>query len=148
MDGYLARARASEKRRFPKILHKPGDKLNRVFNFIMSDSYMQPHFHPDGKIEEIWIVAGKLAVIFFDDKGTVTKSVILEKGREEYVKIPAFAWHTYVVLSDHAVTYETMVGVYDQKTWKDLAGWAPPENAAESKRYFSRLKEEILKKER
>lgn len=144
---YLLRADDSPRRRCPKILHKPGDELNKVFNFMMPGSYMQPHRHPhEEKIEEIYIIQGRLAVLFFDGTGTVTQSVILEKGGRENIEIPAFAWHTYVVLSQNAVSYETMKGVYDPATWKELAAWAPPENMPESAPYLEFLKKEAIKK--
>ena len=63
-------ARKSSRRRHPRILHNQGDEFNRVFNFMMSDSYMQPHLHPGvEKIEKIYIVEGQVAIIFFDEKG-------------------------------------------------------------------------------
>ena len=52
-DG-LRLAGCSEKRRYPKLLHRRGDEFNCVFNFMMNDSYMQPHLHPgQEKIERI-----------------------------------------------------------------------------------------------
>lgn len=145
-DGLLS-ARNSERHRYPKLLHNPGDEFNRVFNFIMQDSYMQPHLHPgDEKIEEIYLIQGKIAVLFFDDQGAVIKLVLLEKGGMECVKIPAFSWHTYVMLSESAISYETMMGRYEPQTWKKFAGWAPPENTPESFAYLNFLKEEAAKK--
>lgn len=53
IQDFLNMADSSEKRRYPKLLHKSGDEFNRVFNFIMHDSYMQPHLHPgEEKIEK------------------------------------------------------------------------------------------------
>jgi len=145
-DGLLS-ARSSARHRYPKLLHNPGDEFNRVFNFIMQDSYMQPHLHPgDEKIEEIYLVQGKIAVLFFDDQGTVVKLVLLEKGRIEYVEIPAFTWHTYVMLSESAISYETMMGRYDPKTWKEFAEWAPSENSPESLKYLNFLKDDAAKR--
>lgn len=137
----LSQARSSSRHRYPKLLHKPGDEFNRVFNFITRGSYMQPHLHPgEEKIEDIYIVEGKMATIFFDDQGVVRNVVLLEKGGLEYVKVPAFAWHTYVMLTDEVVTYETMMGRYDPLTWKQFAVWAPAENSPESLSYLSTLK--------
>ena len=69
----IDKANASDRRRFPKILHQQGDEFNRVINFMMEDSYMQPHLHPgEEKIEKIYIIEGRLAVFFFDDAGAVT----------------------------------------------------------------------------
>jgi len=122
-------------------LHQPGAEFNRVFNFMMSNSYMQPHLHPgEEKIEEIYIVEGRVATIFFDDQGAVRDVVLLQKGGIECVKVPAFTWHTYVVLTGSAITYETMMGVYDSKTWKNFARWAPVEGPTESSAYLETLR--------
>lgn len=140
-------ARTSPRHRYPKLLHKPGDEFNRVFNFIMHNSYMQPHLHPgEEKIEEIFIVEGRVATIFFDDQGDIREVVLLEKGGVESVRVPAFAWHTYVVLTERAITYETMMGKYDPKTWKEFAQWAPAEGIAESSAYLESLRVAAQKK--
>jgi len=142
-DG-INKANASERRRFPKILHNPGDEFNRVVNFMMNDSYMQPHLHPgEEKVEKIYIIEGRLAVFFFDDKGEIIGTTILEKGGIEMITVPAFTWHTYVILSDCAVTYETMMGKYDPQTWKNFFKIAPAENTEESISYLKKLQEKV-----
>ncbi len=142
-DG-IKNANASERRRFPKILHNPGDEFNRVINFMMNDSYMQPHLHPgEEKIEKIYIIEGTLTVFFFDDSGEITKTTVLEKGGTEMIAVPAFTWHTYAMLTDYAVTYETMMGKYDPLTWKDFFTIAPAENTEESIDYLKKLKEKV-----
>ena len=136
-DGLL-RAASSTRWRYANVLHEPGDEFNRVFNFIMQDSYMQPHLHPGvEKIEKIYLIRGKIAVLFFDDQGAVKNGVVMEEGGVGNVEVPAFTWHTYVMLSDYAITYETMMGVYDPKTWKEFAQWAPPENSSRVPTYLN-----------
>lgn len=145
-DGLLS-ASNSTRRRHAKILHKMGDEFNRVFNFTIQESYMQPHLHPGvEKIEEIHVIQGKIAVLFFDNQGTVSETILLEKGGIETVKVPAFSWHTYVMLTESAISYETMMGKYDSKTWKEFAEWAPLENTPESIPYLGLLKSEASKK--
>ncbi len=142
----LINAEKSPRRRYPKILHKPGAEFNQVFNFNMHDTYMQPHLHPgDEKIEEIFVVQGKICVIYFDNRGAITKKTFLEKGKTEMVRVPAFTWHTYVMLTPFAISYETMMGKYEPQTWKTLADWAPSENAKESTEYLQFLKTEVEK---
>ena len=52
IENYFLKAKQSERKRFPKILHEKGDYNNRVINFVLEDSYMQPHLHPgEEKIE-------------------------------------------------------------------------------------------------
>ena len=141
----LHQAALSERKRHAKVLHSPGDEFNRVFNFLRSGTYMQPHLHPgEEKIEQIYLVEGRLRMFFFNDVGEISKTVILEKGGEEHISVPAFSWHTYAVLSDSAVTYETMMGVYDPKTWKTFASWAPVEQSAESHAYLTSLQNHVV----
>ncbi len=137
----LKLADSSEKRRYPKLLHSPGDEFNCVFNFMMRDSYMQPHLHPgEEKIEKIHLIRGKVAALFFDDQGAVKNCTVLEKGGIELIEVPAFTWHTYVMLTDYVVTYETMMGVYEPKNWKKFAEWAPQEGTMECPKYLDLLK--------
>lgn len=144
---YFQKADSSNRQRYPKILHKPGSEFNRVFNFMKKDSYMQPHLHPgEEKIEKMFLIQGEFAVILFDNKGQIKDILKLEKGSKEFVEIPAFAWHTYVMLSDEVITYETMIGKYDPETWKKLANWAPDENVKESLYYLKWLKQMSLAK--
>jgi hypothetical protein len=69
----------------------------------------------------------------------------LEQGKIEKIEVPAFTWHTYVIMSDFAITYETMMGKYDQKTWKDFFAIAPAESSHESLVYLNKLKEGVAK---
>ena len=139
-------ADSSSRRRYPKILHNSGDEFNRVVNFMMTDSYMQPHMHSgEGKIEKIYIIEGSVATFFFDDFGTIIQCNLLEKGRQEMISVPAFTWHTYVIISDYAITYETMMGKYDPHTWKDFFIKTPSENSTESVSFLKKLKLEVLK---
>jgi cupin fold WbuC family metalloprotein len=138
----IQKADATERRRYPKILHKQGDEFNEVVNFMMADSYMQPHLHPGAeKIEKIYLLKGRLAILYFDDVGAITKCTLLEKEGVRMISVPAFTWHTYVILSDYAITYETMMGKYDPQTWKNFFNFAPAENTHESLGYLLRLKE-------
>lgn len=140
----LKLAVSSEKRRYPKLLHTTGDEFNCVFNFMMQDSYMQPHLHPgEEKIEKIHLIRGKVAALFFDDQGMVKKCTVLEKGGIELIEVPAFTWHTYVMLTDYAVTYETMMGVYDPVTWKTFADWGPQEGTIQCPEYLNLLKSKV-----
>lgn len=144
---FMDEASRSPRRRHPKILHSPGDEFNRVFNFIMKDSYMQPHLHPgDEKIEKIHLIRGKIAALYFDDHGTVIECTLLEEDGRTLIEVPAFTWHTYIMLSDSAISYETMMGVYEPNTWKTYAAWAPTESSLESASYLDFLKGEVAKR--
>lgn len=144
VEEYLNIAKASLKRRYPLLLHSNGDTFNRVFNFMLQDSYMQPHLHPgEEKIEIIHIVHGRATVVFFNEHGVITDSTVLENGGVESVEVPAFKWHTYIMNTEYVVTYETMMGVYDPKTWKIFAEWAPKESECQASQYLSNLRGQI-----
>jgi len=135
----LRLANLSSRKRYAKILHQPGAYFNQVFNFIVRGSYMQPHQHPSAeKIEEIHIVEGKIKILFFDDAGAVTSKQQLGVDINR-VTVPAFTWHTYVVLTDFAITYETMNGIYTPVTWKRFAQWSPSEVADNAPKYCHQL---------
>ena len=144
MSKYVQKAVSSPRRRYPKILHEPGDEFNRVINFMMEDTYMQPHLHPgEEKIEKMYLIRGGFAVLLFNNNGEIKEIAPLEKGEIEYIEIPAFTWHTYVMLSESVVSYETMMGKYDPETWKTLADWAPTEDTEESIIYLDELKQKV-----
>ena len=132
----------SPRNRFAHILHSPGDEFNRVFNFMLKNSYMQPHLHSD-KIEDIFLIKGQIAILFFDDGGKII-SVNLLNDNNDHVCVPSYTWHTYVILTDMAVTYETMIGVYSPETWKKMSSWSPAEGDVEHEDYLGRLKEYAL----
>jgi cupin fold WbuC family metalloprotein len=138
---YFDLAYHSERRRSPKIMHKKGDYINKVFNFILSSSYMQPHLHPGSeKIEKMYLLKGSFVLIIFDEKGKIIESIILEKGKKEIVSVPAFTWHTYLMLTDQVIIYEEMEGVYHPSSWKELAPWAPQEDSPQAALYLENLK--------
>ena len=104
---------------------------------------MQPHLHPGPeKIEYITVVAGELTVIFFDPSGTVTdKKTIKSDSKDFKCRVPAYTWHTYVVRSPFAITYETMDGIYNPVNWKNFASWAPGESTIQAGEYLEKLRE-------
>jgi cupin fold WbuC family metalloprotein len=142
---YFLEAENSERKRFPKILHNQGDYYNKVVNFVLDGSYMQPHLHPgEEKTEKMFLVDGSFALILFDNSGKVSDSIVLAKGGIESLDVPAFTWHTYVMLTEKVIIYETMDGVYEPSSWKEMAPWAPLENTKEAVNYLSFLKSKVL----
>ncbi len=137
---YSAQANLSERKRSPFIIHKKGDEFNQVFNFILEDSYMMPHLHPEPKmIEKMHLISGSFKLLFFDKFGKPSDTFFLDKPGQK-VQVPAFTWHTYVMMSKLTIIYETMIGVYNPKTWKQMPNWAPKENDKEAKNYLKILK--------
>ena len=138
------KAEQSSRKRYPKILHKQGDKQNKVFNFLLKGTYMRPHRHlGKEKIEKMSLISGSFVLLYFNNKGEIIEQHILDIGKKEYIEVPSKTWHTYIMLSDKVLIYETMEGVYDPKTWKDLASWAPAEYGSEGQIYISSLYDHV-----
>ena len=129
MEELIHLASNSPRKRHAKILHKHGDYFNHVFNVMMTSSYMRPHHHPGSeKIEQTHLVKGDLKIIFFDRVGDIEQIFLLSEDGRQHISVPAYQNHTYVILSDWVITYETMDGVYEPKTWKSLCDWSPAED--------------------
>lgn len=130
----------SVRQRHCHILHKKGAKFNKVFNLMRYDSYMHPHMHPgEEKIEKIHIIQGSLYFFFFDNDGNIKEKIHLESKGKNFISVPAYSWHTYVMESEIVLTYETMMGKYHPDTWKHLADWAPKEQSNNSSQYLKKL---------
>ncbi len=137
---YFEQALSSEKKRFPLILHKKGDYLNKVFNFLIKGTYMHPHLHPGKeKTEKMSVVVGSFKLIYFDDYGNVIKNMVIDKEFQNYIEVPPFTWHTYIPLTDKVLVYETMNGTYEPSSWKRLANWAPKESDNNYEIYLKKL---------
>lgn len=137
---YFNKAKNSHRKRFPYIIHQKGDEFNQVFNFILDDSYMKPHMHPnENMVEKMHLISGSFKLIFFDDKGIPKKIYDIDK-KNSRVEVPGFTWHTYVMTSKSTIVFETMIGKYDPLTWKKMPEWAPDEDSKESEEYFRNLK--------
>tara|TARA_B100001059_G_C17655158_1_gene486554 strand:+ start:401 stop:889 length:489 start_codon:yes stop_codon:yes gene_type:complete len=140
---YFNQAQLSERKRSPYIIHKKGDEFNQVFNFILANSYMKPHMHPEpGMIEKMHLIDGSFKLILFDNNGGPEEILNIEKPGQR-IQVPANTWHTYVMTSKSTIIFETMMGVYDPKTWKKTPNWAPDENSEKAEEYLQYLK--ILK---
>ena len=136
----IHQAKISPRKRYAKVLHEEGAEFNEVFNFINQASYMHPHLHPGNeKIEKIYILKGSAAVLFFNETGEITDCSILDSTTNKVITVPAYVWHTYVMLTDWVITYETMDGRYDPATWKTLAPWACSEDSTGAGIYLEQL---------
>ena len=138
-------AKKSNRHRHAHILHKSGAEFNEALNIMEHNSYMHPHLHPSKeKVEQIYIIKGKVCFFYFDDNGNIIEKINLCAEGENHISVPAFSWHTYVITSEVALTYETMMGKYDPKTWKKHANWAPKEQSEKSYHYLQKLKNHAL----
>ncbi len=137
-------AATSARRRQHRNIHQHyQEPCQRLFNAIEPDSYIRPHRHASDPRDELLIaVRGVMALITFDDHGTVTG--LVRFGSEKYEKdiavgaeVPANTWHTVVALEPGCVLLEVKAGPYDPSQPKDLAPWAPEEGSDLAQNYLN-----------
>lgn len=123
------------------------DPLQRMLNAIEPGTYVQPHKHanPD-KVEAFVVLRGKLAVIEFNDAGTITDYCTLTAEEGNYgVEIPARKYHSLIALEEGTVVYEVKNGPYAALDDKNFAPWAPAEGAPECEGYLAELSAKVVK---
>ena len=136
---FCSKASASKRKRYPLIMHQAGDEFNQVFNFVCQESYMRPHCHPGSNMtEKMHLIEGSFELFLFDEVGSIVKTYIMDQPGQK-VQVPPFQWHTYIIRSEIAIIYETMMGKYEPLSWKKMAHWAPEEDTIESKSYLTKL---------
>lgn len=107
------------------------DPVQRLLNAIAPDSYVRPHRHaaPTARWELFVILSGSLAILTFDNAGTVTERIELDaSGAVRVVEVPAGVWHTVIALQAGTVVIEFKQGPYAPLSDKDFVGWAPRED--------------------
>ena len=68
--------------------------FNKVFVFLLKDTYMQPHLHPVSKKEKCFFLEDHF-VYYFLMTMVVVKKILLDHKKKNYFEIPPFT-HTYM----------------------------------------------------
>lgn len=102
--------------------------LHEMFVVYMDMTYVKPnkHLHKD---ESLHILEGEADFIFFDEQGKIIEIVPLgayDSGRQFYIRVPAFVYHTIIMRSERLVIHEATPGPFrrEDTVW---APWAPTE---------------------
>jgi len=152
LDKEVEKALASERKRVMYNMDNPDEKLKVMVNSFVKKTYVTPHKHGGGegfpdKCEAFLIIRGTVAVLSFDDEGNITEINLLGEGSEEKaVMVPPRTWHCVVTVSDTASVFEVIDQVYDPKTHKEFAPWAPMEGDEGWEKYRDFLEESVRKK--
>ena len=136
------KAMNSPRRRLNHNFHDDlADSINRMLNAFEPGTYIQPHKHENPDKREVFIVLrGSLVVVFFDNSGTPTDFVLLDRDKGNYaVEIPVGAWHSLFSLESGSVVYEVKDGPYLPMNDKNFAEWAPKEGDPNCEEYLVRL---------
>ena len=153
LDDFTGHARVSSRLRQHRNLHQSyQDACQRLLNAIEPGSYIRPHRHASDPRDELLIaVRGVMAMVTFDDQGTVTN--VLRFGTEKHgdemavgAEVSSATWHTVIALETGCVLLEVKAGPFDPNQPKDLAPWAPEEDTAAARDYFDRIVELIAER--
>jgi len=117
------------------------DPINRMLNAFEPGTYIQPHRHENPDKREVFIVLrGSLVVVFFDNSGTPTDFILLDRDKGNFaVEIPIGAWHSVFALISGTVVYEVKDGPYLPMNDKNFASWAPKEGEPGCEEYLKKL---------
>lgn len=123
-----AEAVATPRRRKNLNLHfSPDDPVQRLFNALEPGTYVRPHRHVlPAKWELMTVLAGRAALLVFDDDGVVQERIELD-ATTPVVELPPAIWHTLAALGPGTVLLEVKPGPYVPAAPEGFAGWAPAE---------------------
>jgi cupin fold WbuC family metalloprotein len=137
LDVLTAKAKESPRQRANYNLHqKLDDPVNRLCIAMEPGTYVRPHRHVDQRTWEVLVILrGKLALLIFDDKGTVLERVALTAGvSTPAVEFTEDTWHATVSLEPGTVVFEVKKGPYVPPGEKSVAPWSPAEGTADAAR--------------
>ncbi len=144
LDATMLKAQQSPRLRMNYNFHDSlDDPINRLINAMEPGTYLRPHRHknPD-KTEIFLLLRGKVALFLFDDIGIITEQHLLNPKNGVYGgEIPAYVWHTLLVLEPGSVIYEVKQGPFKPLSPENMAPWSPePEDTEGVKQFMDKLK--------
>jgi cupin fold WbuC family metalloprotein len=147
IEDLIAQAAASPRKRTIYRLHEHEEPVQRMVNAMIPGTYTPPHKHenPD-KVEMFAILVGKIALLHFDDAGSVQAVYMLNaNGPLKIADIAPRTYHALVALEPSAAL-EIIQGPYDVHTHKQFAPWSPAEGAPQASEYLRWMEQEVKKK--
>lgn len=141
LDELSRRAQASPRLRMNHNFHaSPDDPCQRLLNAIEPGSYVRPHRHRLQPKAELFVaVRGRMALLHFDQRGTLLAVVPLVAGGATAVaEVATGEWHTIVALERGSVFLEVKAGPYRPIDAEDFAEWAPAEGTAAATELLAR----------
>ena len=140
-----AEARETPRGRKNRNLHQMDDAIHRLLNATEPRTYVQPHRHlTPPRHETLSVIAGRGAVVCFDDAGGITNTIVLgPNSTVRAIELPAGCWHTLVALDIGTVWLEVKAGPYVAPADADRASWAPSEGDAAAPPWLEALRAAI-----
>lgn len=114
LDQLTAQAKATPRlRQNYDLRNSENDGSQRMLNAIEPGTIMPIHRHPNTSTTVI-IIRGKMRQNFYDDKGILTESVILDaEGDNRAVQIEQGRWHNLESLESGTILFEAKDGAWE-----------------------------------
>ena len=142
----IAASRGSSRRRIILPLHRRQEApVQRMVNFLQPDTYIRPHLHPrEDATESITMMQGRIGFLVFDEKGGVEQMIPLGgEGEPKVIDLEPRVCHSFVVLEDDTVIFESKRGPYDTERDKTFADWSPEEGSDEAMAWIREMKKRV-----
>lgn len=123
----IEKAKDEPLRRYRYCLHKDHASLiQEMVIALAKDSYVQPHRHPEGRIESYSILEGEMDVLIFNQDGSLKKKYSMGKGegKIQILRIGNEQWHQPVGVSDWVIYHEILQGPFNKDKVVEYAEWA------------------------
>jgi len=113
LDSLTEQAKTSPRLRMNYNFHRSLDeKCHRFLNALEPGTVMAVHHHPT-KDETFVVLRGKVAVLMYDDDGTLLERVVLGPGEGRFgVNVPKGVWHTLECMESGTVLFESKEGPF------------------------------------
>ena len=98
----------------------PQDQSQRILNALEPGTVLPIHRHRT-TAETVIIIRGSLREDFYNDRGEIVESYVLEVGGDTPVlQIPAGQWHSVECLESGTIIFEAKDGPYTPLTEEDV----------------------------
>lgn len=108
-------------------LHRSEDDMVQEMLIACCDDSLNPPHRHLGKTESLHALEGRVRIVFFDDKGEVTRQIEIggpDSGLSTLYRLSAPLWHTVVPLDPIVVLHEVAMGPF-RKTTDTMPAWVP-----------------------
>ena len=127
LSALTAQAAERPRRRLNINLHEDAsDSIQRMVIAFEPETYIRPHRHP-AQFETFILLCGRIALLSFNDDGSVKQRVEMAEDKVRMVEIPAGTWHSLASQAPGTLVMEIKPGPYQPTSEVDFASWAPPE---------------------
>ncbi len=126
--------------RYRFCLHKDhASPIQEMVIALGKSSYVQPHRHPDNRVESYCILEGELDVVIFNNMGEVEKILSLNEKNNKVLRIGASIWHMPIARSEWVVYHEVLQGPFDKEVVVEYAKWAPSQDSNKIKEFQDKI---------